>query len=57
MLSCPVQVTKVDAGVEIQFHVFLALDLQGSGTTPVRPPQWPVTKRLGGSAGARSLAG
>jgi len=31
MLSCPVQVTKVDAGVEIQFHVFLALDLQGSG--------------------------
>ena len=30
MLSCPVQVTKVSAGVEIQFHVFLALDVQES---------------------------
>jgi hypothetical protein len=30
MSSCPLQVTKVNAGVEIQFHVILALDLQES---------------------------
>ena len=28
---CPVQVAKVNVGMEVQLHVFLALDLQESG--------------------------
>jgi hypothetical protein len=31
MLGCPVQVTTANVCVQIQFHVFLALDLQESG--------------------------
>ena len=60
MLSCPVQVTKVNAGVKTQIHVFLALDLKESSQSYDSGTDAPVASdqgawRVGAEAGLNAL--